>query len=284
MDYASLPLHINPIAFTIGPLSIKWYSLSYIAAILTVIALVGFRIRRGELQKNFPRVPSQDLFSTLVDAVLWAAIGMLLGARLGYVLFYGFSFYMNHPLSIFFPFNETSYQGIYGMSFHGGLIGAIVAATIFAKKKNLPFLNLVNSVIPAIPLGYFWGRIGNFLNGELYGRKTSSSLGMYFPDDSQNFRHPSQLYEAFGEGLLVFLILWPLRNKEQLRNKFLPIYLILYGTIRFVIEFTREPDPQIGLILGILSMGQILCLAMMVTGFTFLQLKEPKQGRRGYIF
>lgn len=185
----------------------------------------------------------------LVDFLLYAFIGLIIGARLGEVLFYNFSYYMADPIRIISPFDPATHQfiGIYGMSYHGGLIGVIIATAIFCRKYKISFINWVNFIVPAVPLGYFFGRLGNFINGELYGRATESFLGMYFPADAmQKLRHPSQLYEAFLEGIVLFAILWPIRNKSWARKNMLALYLAGYAIARIIAEFFREPDGFIG--------------------------------------
>lgn len=277
--YQHLPLYINPIAFRIGIFSIHWYSLMYLAAFLTVYLLLMYRIKKkeGEYDKSF-----------IFDFLVYAIIGLLIGARLGYVLFYNLSYYFSHPLEIILPIRATGF-GIYGMSYFGGVIGIILVSLIFAKRKKINFWQLADFVVPAIPVGYFFGRIGNFLNGELYGRITQKPWGMYFPlDPTGLLRHPSQLYEAFFEGLVIFAILWSFRNLKtsdvQIDRRFkdircpngslLLLYLFLYGLSRFFIEFFREPDPQIGLAFGFLTLGQILSSLLMVVAIAIYFLKK----------
>jgi phosphatidylglycerol:prolipoprotein diacylglycerol transferase len=202
----------------------------------------------------------------------------LIGGRLGYVLFYDFSFFLSHPLRIIFPFefsNGFHYVGISGMSYHGGVLGVLLATYLFCRKNNIGFWDWADLFCPAIPLGYTFGRIGNFINGELYGRVTSGVLGMYFPDDpTHQPRHPSQIYEALGEGALLFILLWSLRRRKALKGFFLPLYLVGYGVVRFGIEFTREPDPQLGFILGPLTMGQILCVGMIGAALLLIWMRR----------
>jgi len=205
------------------------------------------------------------------------ARGVIIGGRLGYVFFYNFSFYLAHPLAVISPLDFVTGElvGIYGMSYHGGLIGIFIATLFFIKKYKLNFWTFSDFVIPAIPLGYFFGRIGNFLNGELFGRATNSVLGMYFPSDSLGvLRHPSQLYEAFTEGFLLFIFLWIWRNEKKLQSKFLALYLIGYAVARFLAEFFREPDAQIGFIFGILTLGQLFSALMFFGGLILLFLKK----------
>jgi len=203
-------------------------------------------------------------------------IAALLGGRIGYVLFYNLPYFWAHPLAIVSPYDAASgqYVGIYGMSYHGALIGVIIATTYFCKKNNISFWQWSDFVVPAIPAGYFFGRVGNFLNGELFGRVTDSPLGMYFAQDSINLRHPSQLYEAFGEGVLLFVILWAVRNKKHRPGTILIYYVMGYGIIRFMIEFFRQPDPQIGFLGSYFTLGQLLCVVMIAVGALFFLGKK----------
>lgn len=287
--YQHLPEHINPVAFKIGIFSVSWYSLMYLVAFAVVYFLLRWRIKRGEF--------STKMLNILPDFMFYAIPGVLIGGRLGYVLFYNFPYYLAHPLEIISPISVVSgglqVTGIYGMSFHGGLIGVILAGWIFSKKQKLSFRELADFVVPAIPAGYFFGRIGNFLNGELYGRATEKLWGMYFPAtaETQNFsslqlRHPSQLYEAFFEGLVLFAILWALRNGIKYKNKLFHVpcfmlYVLGYGFFRFFIEFFRDPDPQIGLILNFLTLGQFFSLAMIASGAIIFFVSRVKNRYNG---
>jgi len=290
--YQRLPFYINPIAFQIGSFQIHWYSLMYLAAFLVVYLLLIYRIKKkeGEYDKNF-----------ILNFLIYAIIGLLIGARLGYVLFYNLPFYISHPLTIISPFDISgNYVGISGMSYFGGVIGVILAGIIFVyfrssasldqNDPNLPagkagkpsfsdnFFMLADFIVPAIPAGYFFGRIGNFLNGELYGRITQKPWGMYFPADPTGFlRHPSQLYEAFFEGLVIFIILWTIRNKSKFNGQLLLVYFFLYGFSRFFIEFFREPDPQIGLVFGFLTLGQMFSLLLMVIAIATYFFKKSNE-------
>jgi phosphatidylglycerol:prolipoprotein diacylglycerol transferase len=184
-------------------------------------------------------------------------------------LFYNFSYYLQNPLAIISPYDPITHQfiGIYGMSYHGGLLGVVLFAWIFSKKNKLDVLKVADFVVPAIPAGYFFGRVGNFLNGELYGRVTQKFWGMYFPTDTTGLlRHPSQIYEAMLEGIILFVFLWIFRNREIFQNKLLGLYLIGYAFFRILVEFFRQPDPQIGYLWGFLTLGQILSSAMICAG------------------
>ena len=189
---------------------------------------------------------------------------------MGYVVFYNFAYYLKHPLEIILPFSFSSgvtFTGISGMSYHGGLIGAILAGWLYVRKAKLNWWDGVDLYVPVIPLGYTFGRLGNFINGELYGRVTTSSIGMYFPQaPTRELRHPSQLYEAFFEGIFLFVLLWSIRKINSPKGATLAFYLIGYGLVRFCIEYFRQPDDHLGFVWLSFSMGQILCAAMVAAG------------------
>jgi phosphatidylglycerol:prolipoprotein diacylglycerol transferase len=256
-----IPESIHPNLFTMGSFQIRYYSLMYLVAFFLTYVLVAYRIKHDNYHYSM---------ETIQDFFVWGVIGLILGGRLGYVLFYNFSYYMSHPLEILLPFEFSHgirFVGISGMSYHGGAIGVFIAAIVFCRRRAINFWNLADLFIPAIPLGYTFGRIGNFINGELYGRVTDVVWGMYFPFDPIHLlRHPSQLYEAFFEGLFLFAILWSIRKKGTFDGFFFSLYLIGYGLVRFVIEFFREPDMHLGFIWASLSMGQLLCMAMVCVG------------------
>jgi phosphatidylglycerol:prolipoprotein diacylglycerol transferase len=256
-----LPAHISPNLFEVGAFQIRYYSLMYLVAFFVTYMLVSYRIKQEG--HHYSDEIIQDFF-------VWGIVGLILGARLGYVLFYQFDYYMRNPLEILLPFDFKqgfSFVGISGMSYHGGAVGVLVAAVIFCRKRAIKFWNFADLFCPAIPLGYTFGRIGNFINGELYGRMTDVPWGMYFPlDPTHQLRHPSQLYEAFFEGIVLFVILWSLRKKKTFDGFFFSLYLFAYGLVRFSIEFLREPDMHLGFIWASLSMGQLLCLMMMGAG------------------
>jgi phosphatidylglycerol:prolipoprotein diacylglycerol transferase len=233
----------------------------YLAAFGLVYFLVAYRIKKEHHLLSL---------ETIQDYCIWAILGVILGGRLGYVFFYQFGYYAVHPLEIFLPFQFTPvfhFTGIAGMSYHGGLIGFLVGTIIFCRRRKISFWYFMDLIVPAIPLGYTFGRLGNFINGELYGRVTDVFWGMYFPSDPMGLlRHPSQLYEAFFEGIFLFTLLWMLRTKKWFYGCLASLYLIGYGLVRFVIEFFREPDDHLGFILGNLTMGQVLCLLMIIGG------------------
>ena len=309
--YQNIPININPIAFSVGSFSIRWYALSYIAGFLVVYLVLIWRIRKGEFIsesqtlnvkrqneiqntkseiQNEPRTTNHELKTVLTDFLLISFFTALIGGRIGYVLLYNFSYFISNPLAIVSPFDQAgNYIGLYGMSYHGALLGIIIGSWIFLRIKKVGFLEWADFVVLAVPIGYFFGRIGNFLNGELYGRVTNSQLGMYFSSDPTVLRHPSQLYEAVLEGQVLFAILWKVRNMKSpvetprrgvstMRDgSIFAIYLIGYGILRFFAEFFREPDRQIGLISGFFTMGQILSLTMVVIGVFMLALKNKRQ-------
>lgn len=264
-----LPENINPNIITLGSFQLRYYSLMYLVAFATIYCLCLYRIKKEKAE--FTKEIIQDYF-------FWAIFGVIIGGRIGYVLFYNFSYYLSNPLEIIFPFdikNGFRYTGIYGMSYHGGLIGVLLATLMFRRKHKINFWRFSDFFAVIVPLGYTFGRIGNFINGELYGRTTNFILGMYFPQAATyQLRHPSQLYEAFFEGIFLFLILWNIRKKLFFSGAFMSFYLIGYGILRFFTEFFREPDLQLGFVLGALTMGQILCLAMILAGFIIFLVRR----------
>jgi len=266
-----LPYQVNPNIIEWGTFQLRYYSLMYLVAFFFTYVLVSYRIRT----ERFPYTPEliQDFF-------FWGILGLILGARLGYVLFYNPLYYLRHPGEIFLPFRfrpHFAFVGISGMSYHGGVLGVIVAALYYCEKRKIDFWELADLFTPAIPLGYTFGRIGNFLNGELYGRITSSPWGMYFPlAPGSSLRHPSQLYEAFFEGVVLFLILWAVRKRRPFPGFSLGLYIVGYGIFRFFLEFFREPDAHLGFLWWGLSMGQILCLLMIFGGFTLIFVRAGK--------
>ncbi|MFH1479467.1 MAG: prolipoprotein diacylglyceryl transferase [Candidatus Omnitrophota bacterium] len=269
VSWQYIPFRIGPVAFTIGPIKVHWYGLMYLAGFLVIYLVVLFRLRKKEAAF------SKDM---ALDFLSLAMLGALIGGRLGYVLFYDMAYFLENPLKIFLPFDISGglhYIGIYGMSYHGGLIGVIVVSILFCRKRDVDFWRFSDLIVPAIPLGYFFGRIGNFINGELYGRITNMPWGMYFPLDVTNsLRHPSQIYEAFFEGIFLFIILWSLRKIGSLKGKLFLLYIIGYGLVRFFIEFFREPDSNIGFILDFFTLGQIFCLFMILAGSILILRKK----------
>ncbi len=268
-----LPSHISPSLFSIGSFQLRWYSLMYLVAFAVVYGLFYFRIRRQEIPLKL------EVFQ---DYLVWAMIGVIAGARLGYALFYNFDYYLSHPLEIILPFDFSDgirFVGLSGMSYHGGLIGVVLVTILFCRKKGLPVWRFGDWICAAAPLGYMFGRLGNFINGELWGRATTMPWGMFFPlDATQTLRHPSQLYEAFFEGLFLFTVLWLIRKRNPFDGFAVGLYIFGYGLVRFFIEFYREPDAHLGFVLGFNTMGQVLCVAMMLAG-TAIVLWRKKSGQ-----
>ena len=257
-----LPEHMNPVIFEIGSFKLQYYGLMYIVAFAITYGLAIYRLRRED---RF-QIDAEQLQGLMTAMIL----GLIVGARLGYVLFYNFSYYLHHPLEIILPFEFSGgirFTGITGMSYHGGLIGVVVATVIFVRKNRLDFFGMADLIVPCIPLGYTFGRVGNFINGELFGRVTTHPIGMFFPfAPGPGRRHPSQLYEAFFEGIVLFIVLWTVKKRVTTRGAMLALYFVGYGLVRFFIEYARQPDAHLGFIFLSFSMGQLLCLAMILAG------------------
>lgn len=248
---------IDPVIFRIGPFEFRWYGVMYLLGFLASYLLVRYQAAKKRLP--IPKERIESLYSALI-------IGLLVGARLGYVVFYNPAYYLTHPLEIF-----AVWHG--GMSFHGGLIGSVFAGYLFCRKAKLDFWQLADLVIATAPVGLGLGRLANFINAELYGRVTDAPWGMVFPGGGPLPRHPSQLYELLLEGVLLFLILWFAKDRVRRTGVLTALFLILYGLFRFFVEFFREPDPQLGFILGLFTMGQLLSVAMMIAGAVLLALR-----------
>ncbi len=244
---------IDPIIFEIGPLAIRWYALAYIAGLV-----LGWRwILRINRHAGEP-IPT----AKWDDAMIWIAIGVILGGRLGYVLFYNPSFYLSNP-------GEALAVWRGGMSFHGGCLGVTVAMVLFARRHKLPLLTFADLIAAAVPVGLFFGRVANFINGELYGRASDVGWAMIFPGGGPAPRHPSQLYEAALEGIVLFLFLnWLIRAKGALDRPGLitGFFLIGYAAARAFVEMFRQPDVHIGYLSGGLTMGQLLSIPMILGG------------------
>lgn len=253
---------LNPVAFSIGPLQVRWYALAYLLAFLLGALVMWSRIKHWKLH-----IPVEDLLL----AVCVTALGIMLGARLGYCLFYGNGYYVAHPLEIL-----AFSQG--GMSFHGGLAGAFIAGFIICKWLHLSFFTMADLAAIVAPLGLFFGRCANFVNGELWGKPTDLPWGVFFAGAGGVSRHPSQLYEAFLEGLVLFIVLFALSHKVPARPKgtFLGWFLVLYGIFRIFVEFVRVPDVQLGYLIGGATMGQLLSIPLVVAGIAVLIISYKK--------
>jgi phosphatidylglycerol:prolipoprotein diacylglycerol transferase len=275
---------IDPIAFSIGPLAVHWYGIMY---------LLGFGMAwwLGERRRRAGRLPiSHEQFS---DLVFYGMLGVTLGGRLGYMLFYDTTEFLAHPLSLL-----RIWEG--GMSFHGGLLGVLVAGWLWSRRNGVHFFDTIDFVAPLVPIGLGLGRLGNFIGGELWGRHTDVAWGMIFPraldalgrtrDElhamalagqlDHEARHPSQLYQAFLEGAVLFAVLWWFSRKPRPRYAVSGLFALLYGVFRFAVEFVREPDVQLGyLAFGWLTMGQVLSLPLIGIGVVLLVLaarRAPK--------
>ncbi len=245
----------DPIAIAIGPLAIRWYGLMYLTAFILFLLLGRLRIKQ--------QAYAGWQVKQLDDMLFYGVLGVVLGGRLGYVLFYKFDYYLAHPIEIFYV-----WQG--GMSFHGGFLGVIIAVWLFARRVGKPWLAVTDFIAPLVPLGLGAGRIGNFINGELWGRPTDLPWGMIFPQVDNVPRHPSQLYEFGLEGLALFALLWIYSSRPRPVGAVSGLFLIGYGSFRFLVEFSREPDDFLGLLALGLSMGQWLSLPMIAAGIAMM--------------
>lgn len=244
---------ISPIIFSIGPVAIRWYSMAYLIGIISAWLLVKRQVRIY----NIPLTKEN-----LEDLVFDVTLGIILGGRLGYVLFYGGSLFWKHPLQIF-----AIWQG--GMSFHGGIIGVILAIWYFAHSIKMPFLKVTDLVVLYVPIGIFLGRLANFVNDELWGRVTDVAWAVRFPNGGYLPRHPSQLYEALAEGVLMFIILnllWHFKGVRERTGLVSGAFAFLYAVFRMSMEQFREPDAQLGFFFGSVTMGQMLSLPFFIAG------------------
>lgn len=264
----------DPIALSLGPLQIHWYGLTYLAAFSMFYLLAAQRVKRPwYAQAGWTR-------ETIEDLLFFGVLGVILGGRLGYVLFYKPTYYLGHPGEIL-----AVWQG--GMAFHGGLIGVMVAMLVFAWRRQRNFFEVADLVAPCVPVGLAAGRIGNFINGELWGRAADASLpwAMVFPQSGSDLpRHPSQLYQFGLEGLTLFVLLWWYARSPRPRGAVAGAFLFGYGVFRFVAEYFREPDSFLGLLALNMSMGQWLCVPMIALGaliWGVAQKKAPHPGGQG---
>ena len=261
---------LDPIAVQIGPLQIRWYGLAYVAGFICAFLILGNLSKRWRVRIN------EDAFFVIVFSVI---LGVIIGGRAGYVLFYGDGYYLQHPEKML-AFNEG------GMSFHGGLIGVLVGGYIASRITHIPFLTLADMGAVGAAIGLFFGRCANFVNGELWGAPTDLPWGVVFGGAAGTMpRHPSQLYEALLEGVVIFCVLFALsrKNPPRPRGTFIGLFLVMYGVFRFLVEFVREPDVQLGYLWGgWLTMGQVLSVPLIVAGVALLiyavTMKLPQKG------
>lgn len=253
--------HIDPIAARIGPVSIHWYGLMYLISFVSAWGLALYRTSR----LPYPLTKTQ-----VSDLIFYAAVGVLVGGRVGYMLFYAFPTLVHNPLTLF-----KVWQG--GMSFHGGTIGVLISLWLFSRRIKHPFFQIVDFVAPLVPIGLAAGRLGNFINGELWGRTTQVPWAMVFPDAGPLPRHPSMLYECLLEGVLLFVILWIYSARRPPQMAVSGLFALLYATFRIFVEFFRQPDPQLGyLAFGWVTMGQLLSVPIFVVGVVLLYAAYQK--------
>lgn len=259
---------IDPVAVRIGPLAVHWYGLMYLLAFALFWLLARLRLRHEPFASATPPWTRESV----EDLLFWGVLGVVLGGRLGYCLFYQPSFYLAHPLKVL-----AVWEG--GMSFHGGLLGVMAAMLLWARRHGRTWLQVLDFIAPCVPTGLAAGRLGNFINGELWGRVAGAGVpwamvfpGAVLPDGSNPPRHPSQLYQFALEGLLLFVLLWLYARRPRRTGQVAGAFLLGYGVLRFVVEFFREPDAHLGLLGLGLSMGQWLCLPMMAAGVALMVL------------
>lgn len=258
--------NIDPIFLSLGPFQIHWYGMMYVFAFF-----IGWSIARYFTAKPYAYFTKHDV----EDLITYIILGVILGGRIGYILFYDFPYYSEHPLDIF-----KIWQG--GMSFHGGFIGVLLAALYWAHKNKKDYIELTDFIAPCVPIGLFFGRIGNFINGELWGKESSLPWAVLFPGGGNVPRHPSQLYEAGLEGLVLFLVLFFIARKNPPKGMLSAIFCIGYALARSFVEFYRIPDPQYGYFLECITMGQILCLPMFLLGILLLYLSRKWKANPHY--
>ncbi|MDG2171454.1 MAG: prolipoprotein diacylglyceryl transferase [Gammaproteobacteria bacterium] len=252
---------INPIFISLGSFHIYWYGIMYLLAFSLAWCVGNFYIK-----KNIVKI-SKDNFS---DLMFYSFLGVLAGGRIGYSIFYNFYYTLDNPITIFYLWNG-------GMSFHGGFIGVMVGIIYFCKKNQIPFFEISDFIVKLVPIGLFTGRIGNFINGELWGKPTDLVWGVIFPKIDNLTRHPTQIYEAFLEGIVLFVILNFSLPKNTRTSRVTAYFLIFYSLFRFIVEFFREPDAHIGyLVFSWVTMGQILCAPMFLLGIYILKYGRGK--------
>jgi phosphatidylglycerol---prolipoprotein diacylglyceryl transferase len=258
--------HFNPIALHFGFLKIHWYGLMYLVGFLASWLLLRVRVKQFKLHWSS---------NQLADLIFYGALGVVLGGRVGYILFYNLPYYLHAPLKMF-----AVWDG--GMSFHGGLLGVLLALLLWCHRYKTPFFLTTDFIAPVVPIGLAAGRLGNFINGELWGRVSNVPWAMIFPHAGNLPRHPSEIYEFLLEGVLLFIILWFYSAKRPPRLAVSGAFLLGYGVFRFFCEFFRQPDPQLGFVaFGWMTRGQELCIPMIILGVFFLIFayrRTPKPG------
>jgi len=255
---------ISPVAVDFGPVAIHWYGLTYLFGFIAVWWLGNLRARRPD---------SGWAAEEVADMLFYGALGVILGGRVGYILFYNFDLFIDDPLMLF-----RIWQG--GMSFHGGMLGVFVAMWVFGRKTGRTFFQVTDFMAPFVPVGLGAGRLGNFINGELWGRPTELPWGMVFPFVDQQARHPSMLYEALLEGLLLFIILWVYSSKSRPLRAVSGMFMLFYGLFRFGVEFVRQPDAHLGFIaFDWLTMGHVLSVPMVLYGIYLLVFAYRSAGK-----
>jgi phosphatidylglycerol---prolipoprotein diacylglyceryl transferase len=255
--------NIDPVLLKLGPIAIRWYGLMYVIGLIVAFWV----IKTGAARRNVA-LALEDLH----DLIVYGAVGVIVGGRLGYTLFYNLPYYLEHPAKLL-----AVWEG--GMSFHGGLLGVIVAVWIFARRKGFDFYTLADLTTPAVPIALGLGRLGNFINGELYGRPSDVPWCMVFERTGGGplCRHPSQLYEALLEGVLLFLVIWTVGRQPRGPGVLFWTFIAGYGACRTFVEFFREPDAHLGLMAGLISRGQMLSLPMLLLGLIMLVVVQRKQ-------
>jgi len=250
----------DPVAINLGIVNIHWYGIMYVLALLVALMVAKWIVKKDSMPIN-----NDDLDNFFI----YAEVGVILGARVGYVLFYmpNNDYYLSNPWQMFNPIVDGKWAGLSGFSYHGAIIGFLISTWIFSIRTKFKFLFMMDLVALAVPLGYFFGRIGNFVNQELYGRVTDVPWAIYV---NGALRHPSQLYEAFLEGVVLFFIIYWYRHKKKVDGELIVIYGLGYSVARIFVEYYREPDFQLGFIYGNLTMGQILSYAMIIGAFLIL--------------
>jgi phosphatidylglycerol:prolipoprotein diacylglycerol transferase len=259
--------NIDPVAINLGPIEVHWYGLMYLFGIFSGWLLLMYRAK----VKPYAPIKSEQVG----DLTFYISMGVIFGGRIGYIIFYNFDMYIHNPLQMLYLWDG-------GMSFHGGFIGVLIAVILYARNIGANWIDLGEFAAPVIPIGLGAGRIGNFINGELWGRVTDSPIGMIFPTGGPLPRYPSQLFEFFFEGVVLFSVLWLVTLKKRPRYLILGLFMFLYGCARFICEFVRQPDPQYGFIFfNWMTMGQILSLPMIILGavvivFVFIRTRGKK--------